>query len=274
MDILMATTTTTATSYGIQKVSAPSSPVVEEDPGHKQDSSWREVNDRISSARPRSDQSLMILRLSLGIIFITGLLFPSIYEPLLNWIYGHLSQSSIYRLSFAETLQSLVCYITFEVIYTYKFARSPERRIDRRGPIHVREDRSSPVIPFKMKRPSVRGLELLTYVAPVLMMDLTMIKKYAGVGIDDIRESGGYAAGPPDGGADIKATFLAPTLHHFTWESPFQTYRALPLAAPSSRRFITELCLALLIYDSLFFMIHLLFHRVPVLAAFHQPHHR
>ena len=52
-------------------------------------------------------------------------------------------------------------------------------------------DKGKPKAP-KMRRPSKRMGELVTYAAPLLLMDFTMIKKFAGVPVSDIRQSGGY----------------------------------------------------------------------------------
>lgn len=175
----------------------------------------------------------------------------------------------------------MLCYFILEPLYTYKFAHSPERRIDRRGPAAKRRDTTSREIPFKMKRPSARGWEMLTYAAPLLAMDLSMIKKFAGVDVAAIRESGGYPAAPSSSaaasgipGKTIHATFLAPTLHNFSWSSPLQLHRALPLEPPTSRRLLLELATAFFLYDALFFIIHILFHRIALLSAIHSPHHR
>lgn len=109
--------------------------------------------------------------------------------------------------------------------------------------------------------------------APLMSMDLVLVKKYAGVAISDIRTSGGYEALPTSGPAYIPATFLTPTLHNFSRTSPFQLVRALPAEVPSSRRIVLELAVAFFIYDTLFFLAHLAFHRLSRLRAFHQPHH-
>ncbi|KAJ9603881.1 hypothetical protein H2200_011403 [Cladophialophora chaetospira] len=131
-------------------------------------------------------------------------------------------------------------------------------------------------------------------------MDLTMIKKFAGVPLNDIRVSGRY---PPisalgtglderlstvstfvahDGNnrtlstnneASIHATFLLPTLHNFTLSSPLQLVRALPPSAPTSRRLALELLTSFFIYDTLFFLLHLSLHTIPILSRTHLPHH-
>jgi cholesterol 25-hydroxylase len=151
--------------------------------------------------------------------------------------------------------------------------------------------RTGPRLP-KMKRPSKRLWELVIYATPLLAMDLVMIKKFADVPLNDIRVSGGYSPLPtfntiqsfsltdhvnttlPQATVrgSIHATFLLPTLHNIT-HSPFQTIRALPPIAPTTQRLTLELALSLLIYDILFFLLHLSLHLIPTLQKLHLPHH-
>ncbi|KAI1829199.1 hypothetical protein DTO027I6_9904 [Penicillium roqueforti] len=98
-----------------------------------------------------------------------------------------------------------------------------------------------------MKRPSHRIIELMTYAAPLLLLDLTLVKKYAGVG--------------------------TPTFNRFSLKAPLQFVRALPFEPPTSRRIIFELITSLILYDALFFAIHIAFHRIPSLHQIHGPHH-
>jgi len=102
-------------------------------------------------------------------------------------------------------------------------------------------------------------------------MDLTMIKKMAGVSLADIRRSGGWD--PIINGRAISASFLAPTLHNFALSSPLQLIRALPLEPPMSRRIVTELITSFLIYDTVFFLFHLSLHRISFLKRIHMSHH-
>lgn len=101
-----------------------------------------------------------------------------------------------------------------------------------------------------------------------------MIKKYAGVAVSEIRRSGGYEpVTTGHGNGNIRASFLAPTLHKFSWNKPLQLVRALPAETPSSRRIVSELLIAFFIYDTFFFLMHLAFHRIPYLRQFHHLHH-
>ena len=157
-----------------------------------------------------------------------------------------------------------------------KFIQNPSLRIDVRASKSAASsgfDASNPRWP-RMRRPSRRMLEIATYIIPLFMLDFTLIKKYAGVSIADIRRSGGYAPQVVDGLNNISPSFLLPTFHNFSLTSPVQLWRALPAEAPGSRRLAVELLVSFFIYDTLFFFTHYAFHRVPLLANFHQPHHR
>jgi cholesterol 25-hydroxylase len=138
-----------------------------------------------------------------------------------------------------------------------------------------------------MRRASRRKLEALTYIIPLLILDLTMIKKFADVPLPAMLLSGNYdpsilisTASLPNSTTAFKAygshrhtTFLVPTLHNFTSLSPLQTRRALPGISPTSRRLALELITSFLIYDTLFFIFHLSLHIFPPLRRFHTPHH-
>ncbi|MCJ1413087.1 hypothetical protein MMC19_007189 [Ptychographa xylographoides] len=162
-----------------------------------------------------------------------------------------------------------------EPLYTFKFGRNPDMRIDVRGSKHRTAGNQQPKIP-KMRRPSKRMGEMFVYTAPLLLLDFTMIKKFAGVPLVDIRSSGGYPPLFENNSSDsqqISPNFLSPTVHNFKLDAPLQLIRALPFEPPSSRRLILELIVAFFLYDSLFFFIHVAFHRIPLLAKIHQPHH-
>lgn len=203
------------------------------------------------------------------------MLFPSVYDPLLSLYYNFLYNSTLYRFSGFETLQTVFCYAAIEVLYTIKFLEYPHLRLDVRtkSDVDCKSDISVPKRP-RMRRPSRRKLEILTYIAPLLALDFTLIKKYAGVPVAAVRQSGGYEPSIKDTNDSISPSFLLPTVHNFSMTSPLQLWRALPQEAPSSRRLILELALSFFIYDTLFFLAHLAFHRVPIMARFHQPHHR
>ncbi|KAL8726437.1 MAG: hypothetical protein Q9166_006715 [cf. Caloplaca sp. 2 TL-2023] len=121
-----------------------------------------------------------------------------------------------------------------------------------------------------MQRPSKRIGEALTYIFPLLLLDLTLIKKYGGVSVHDMALSGNYDISSVT--KTIHGTFLAPTLHNFTLSSPLQIRRALPVAPPTSRKITLQLATSLFIYDTLFFGFHFILHR-PFFATVHSHHH-
>lgn len=213
-------------------------------------------------------RSVFIPRVILLTIVSTAILFPTWWQPTVSSFYSSLYNSSFYRASYFETVLTFLCYITIEPIYTARFARNNDRRIDTRRSA-VLKGGAHPRLP-KMKRPSHRMRELMIYVAPLLLLDLTLVKKYAGVDVTSIRLSGGYS---PESAAHVYPSFLAPSLHRFSWRSPLQLVRALPIEAPTSRRLVLELAVSLFLYDAAFFAIHIAFHRVPVLHQIHGPHH-
>ena len=216
--------------------------------------------------------SVIYIRMVLGPMLVLAIFLPSVFQPLLSRLYSFLYQSSFYRFSGFETFETVLCYIIIELLYTYKFGRNPQMRIDMRGDGLQLSDKGKSKIP-KMRRPSKRMGELLTYASPLLMMDFTMIKKFAGVSVSDIRQSGGYHPLTDEELESISPSFLLPTLHNLSWKSPLQLQRALPPSPPTSRRLVLELVTALFIYDALFFFIHVAFHRIHFLARIHRPHH-
>merc|ERR1711939_1158123 len=132
---------------------------------------------------------------------------------------------------------------------------------DRRDPPPLRHHRAD--IHLSLRTQSI---------SPLASLDLILIKKYAGVPVPDIRRSGGYDP-LPAGEGRIKSSFLAPTVHRFSWSSPLQITRALPRDVPSSRRIVLELMVAFFLYDTLFFLAHIALHRIPTLRRIHHPHH-
>ena len=102
-----------------------------------------------------------------------------------------------------------------------------------------------------------------------------MVKKFVGVPKEDIIRSGGYtipvifndttsSLWARDGltQIEIRPTWKVPTLHHFTWNSPVQLTRALPVEAPNSRSIIFGIIVALFLYDFYFYLPHIALHKV------------
>ena len=200
------------------------------------------------------------IRLLLLTLLTTTILFPSVYQPLLDRFWSYLLASNVYNWSTFETLWTVFTYAAIEVPLTTLFIAHPEWRL---SPTPNRDK------PRGMRRPSRRGWEALVYVLPLLAMDLTMVKKFAGVRLEDMLVSGNYAPTVPG----HRETFLVPSLHNFSFSSPLQTQRALPTDPPSSRRLALELVGSLLLYDTLFFLFHLALHILPGIKTYHRPHH-
>ncbi|KAG8531825.1 uncharacterized protein KY384_003461 [Bacidia gigantensis] len=208
--------------------------------------------------------SVALPRLVLGLILGSAVFAPSLYQSFLDSTWAFLLQFSVYRASTFETLWTVLIYAVVEASYTYRFVHNPQLRLAARK---SQDDTKS--LP-KMQRPKHRVREGLTYIAPLLLMDLTMIKKFRGVQIRDIVLSGNYDINTEG----ISENFLAPTLHHFTWRSPLQIKRALPLMAPTSRQLVCQLGLSILVYDAVFFWFHLALHKLPILSKLHAIHHK
>lgn len=226
--------------------------------------------------------SMQAVRMLVGGLVVSAIVVPSVWEPVVSRIYQSLRESYLYQRSFFETIETLFFYGLIEPIYTAVYARHPANRIDvRRAKPRPDSDINRPAPLPKMKRPHHRLGEMLTFMSPLLLLDLTMVKKYANVDVTAIRESAGYgpvftsnqSASLPVKD-NISPYFLSPTLHNFSLQSPLQTSRALPQDGPSSRRLALELIVSMFIYDALFFALHLALHRLPLLARIHTPHHR
>ncbi|KFX87951.1 hypothetical protein V490_07927 [Pseudogymnoascus sp. VKM F-3557] len=209
---------------------------------------------------PRS--SVTTPRILIGGFLFTAIVFPRLYSPLISSLYTWLFNSRIYNCSLFETCEILLLYAIIEPIYTFRFARNPSLRID----LQPQSEHGSKLLLPRLKRPTRRLIEIGKSILPLASLDLILIKKYAGVALPDIRRSGGYKPFPT-GQGNISGSFLTPTLHKFSWSSPLQFIRALPTDIPSSRRLALELLVAFFIYDTLFFFIHIAFHRIPY------PHH-
>lgn len=241
---------------------------------------------RIYNATP-NQMSKFAFRLALASLLCTAICLPALYQPLLSQIWRNLYNSRFYRFSGFETILTASCYILIEPFYTYKFGHNADLRIDVRSKAQDLA-KARPHLP-KMRRPRQRIGEILIYVAPLLLLDFTLIKKFADVPVNEIRVSGGYApiqtAIAPNvslptcevvqGGSStfISPHFLLPTLHNFALSSPLQLERAIPFVPPTSRRIVLELMGAFFIYDALFFAIHIAFHYIRPLARIHNPHH-
>lgn len=206
----------------------------------------------------------LVPRLCLGLLVGSALLVPSVYQPCLDIAYAYLYTSPLYKSSTFETFWTVLCYAIIEPLFTYKFGHNPHLRLA----VQNDRDNAGPKLP-KLQRPSKRLREGLTSIAPLLLLDLIMIKKFSGVPVEDMAFSGNY---DPNTVA-MRGNFLAPTPHRFTLNSPFQTQRALPLLPPTSRQLALQLATSLFIYDAVFFLFHLALHKISVLRRIHKVHH-
>ncbi|KAF2865062.1 hypothetical protein BDV95DRAFT_632567 [Massariosphaeria phaeospora] len=219
------------------------------------------------------------IRAVLGTLFVSAVAFPSLYQPVLTPLWQWLSLNSVYRLSTFETIWTVFLYAAIEVTMTVVFLRHPEWRFAvQDGKNSGSADKTAK--PHGMRRPSRRLGEAVTYMVPLLLMDLTMIKKFADVPLTAMLESGNYReaaaaiATNANATSRYRSTFLVPTLHNMTASWPLQTQRALPVLAPTSRRIALELVASFFLYDALFFLFHLSLHIVPLVKRWHAPHHR
>jgi len=158
----------------------------------------------------------LVPRLCLGLLVGSALLVPSVYQPYLDIAYAYLYTLQLYKSSTFETFWTVLCYAIIEPLFTYRFGHNPHLRLA----VQNDRDTAQPKLP-KLQRPSKRSREGL---APLLLLDLIMIKKFSGVPVEDMAFSGNY---DPNTVA-MRGNFLAPTLHRFTLNSPFQRSAPCP----------------------------------------------
>lgn len=238
------------------------------------------------------------LRLILGALFLSAIFTPSLYTLVLDNLWDFLKSNKVYQASYFETLWTVFCYAAIEPYITHVFIQNPQWRFTAKGELVEGESKlpldgsgvsthESPIEtivvpqttnikptyrtrPKGMKRPSRRAWEGLTYVLPLLLLDLTMIKKFSGVSLEAKLLSGNY---DPRLATRHSGHFMLPSVHNFTLDSPLQTTRALPEVAPSSMRLAFELLTSFFIYDTAFFLFHLALHVIPPLSRYHNTHH-
>ncbi len=208
---------------------------------------------------------ITVLRLALGLFVGTAVVMPQFYQSALDYTYARLLSSSIYRSSTFETFWTVIVYAIVEGCYIYQFLHNPQLRL-----VNSKDgSKCNKPIP-KLRWPKDRVREGLTYITPLLLMDLTMIKKFGGVTVGDMATSGNYDPST----VSMRGNFLAPTLHHFTLNSPLQTQRALPALPPTSRQIVLQLATSIFIYDAVFFLFHLALHKLPYVSKIHSMHHK
>jgi cholesterol 25-hydroxylase len=240
-----------------------------------------------SSRVSTKERTVLIPRIVLCLILFTTLALPSLYSSIITSIYSFLRSTAIYNLSAFETIEIFSWGLILLPLYAARFAKAsavctftPEG-IPMASPTSVLPAFVPQGPPLHFSQPFYRraiaySSESSGYMAAfmllnsiLLMLDFTFVKKYAGVSIGDIRESGGYSRIPEAGQKNISGSFLSLTFHNFTMSSPLQISRALPLEAPSSQRLMLELLGALLVYDMLYFFCHLAVHDSNILGSIH-----
>lgn len=160
--------------------------------------------------------SLLLPRSILLSVLGAGLFIPSLFQPSLDVFCDSILQSRIYRSSTFDTFWTVFNYALVETYYTIFYFRNPYSRltvISGTKKANIQGSSRPPKPPHGMQRLQHRILEIITYIAPLLLLDLTMIKKFAGVPVEDIARSGNCDI-------PINGNFLQPTLHNFTIQSP------------------------------------------------------
>ncbi len=197
----------------------------------------------------------------------------SFFETLLTMLsYASIEVGLHRRNSLPQCLEPI--FALLQAFYTSLVTdpATPHPRIDRRpGKSHLYRNGTVLIRPYAR-----RLRELVEYVTPLLFLDLIMVKKFRGVDAREIGRSGGYdvralpgsAASAKDAvtGLEIRPTWAVPSLHNFAWSDPVQLVRALPTAAPTSREVVLGLVGAMVFYDLLFFVPHILLHQVSIQA--------
>jgi cholesterol 25-hydroxylase len=212
------------------------------------------------------DVTLWIVRL-ISILFL-GIIYgcPHLLQTIVDDLYMYLYNSSVFRISSFETWWTVLWFMSLEDGYLWLSGlRTMQKyRIDIRNghPIEIRRW----VEMYRLR-------ELFQYIIPVLMLDLTMIKKYSGVSLEKVAMVSRRDARELSPSFLIINTGKASSIWNLT--SWIQTHRTLPETPPTIQRLITEVMVAVIIFDFLFFIAHFTLHRFAFLYhQFHQAHHR
>ncbi|GFZ44396.1 hypothetical protein JCM24511_02118 [Saitozyma sp. JCM 24511] len=219
--------------------------------------------DRHLTSRQR--RNLLIIRVVLCVTTSAAIAYPHLFQPAFDGIWVWLKARDLYNASIWETLLTISSYASIEAFYT-SLVIDPSwgnKRIDLRpGRAHLYRNGTVLIRPYGR-----RLRELLEYALPLLFLDMTMVKKFAGVPLEDIINSGGYdlavGADARDWatGMRIQPTWQVPTLHRFSLSNPVQLTRALPHSAPTSREVVLRVVGALVLYDFLFYLPHITMHK-------------
>ena len=215
------------------------------------------------SAARREAISFKLIQWGIFCLICSFVAFPDIYQNGLDHIWDFLRTNAAYQLSFIETIETIFCYIQIESFFIRQVRSLKYPRVDMR--------------PGYPDRPHMRALktrldELIIYIAPLLLLDLVLVKKYSGVSLRDITSSSGRDLSNI---SSVHPSYLYLNFHNFSLKSPFQLWRALPAAPPTSRRIVFEVATALFIYDFIFFIGHVIFHHsgIKYFQQLHNVHH-
>ena len=175
------------------------------------------------------------LRIFLMIFILLSYLISDYIQILINNFYNFLLSHKIFRLSFFETLFVPFLSIIIYVIYSVLEENFPSLFLPYKIDKRTKYSRPKDI-------PNYAKTELLTYILPLFTLDLIIPKRFFG--------------------AD------------WNWNSWIQIERALPSKAPLFGEIVLNLVLSFLIFDTLFFMFHLLIHKNEFLYKnLHQDHH-
>lgn len=179
-----------------------------------------------------------IMRAAIVVLVGTGM---HNLETLQQWVdhtWAYLLSTWIYNCVYFETWQATLTYAL--MIPVYPFALHYMRFFDRYK-VH-------PSVTYVHTNAKDLVWEAITYLAPLMILDTFTIKKYSGV----------------------SPYVMAGKRQHF-----IQTTRPLPVDPPTVEQICFQLVTSVLLYDFMFFCIHLLFHKNAWLyKSVHALHHK
>jgi len=165
------------------------------------------------TAKTNPPPSATIPRLIIGTLLCTAIAFPALYSPFVALFNNWLRNSRAYNCSLFETAEILILYTIIKPIYTYQFAHNPSLRINVQPQSQQSPPDSKPLL-LRLQRLTKRHIEIEKSILPLTILDVILIKKYAGVSIPEIRQSSEYLLFSADA-ESICESFLTSTLHQF-----------------------------------------------------------
>lgn len=181
----------------------------------------------------------VMTRWVLGAFVFLAIVWPTLLQPALDVGWSFLRHSTVYQLSFFETMQTALLYINMESFYIRRVRSLEYPRVDIRA---GKENQNRP----RMKAMAKRLRELFIYVSPLFLLDFILIKKYDGVALDAIKASGNRLDSH-----SVSKTFLVLNVHKFAMNSPIQLVcREFDLAKRSGVRYLMDRQLLAASYQS------------------------